>query len=165
MLFFLDASSAYSLASIHTQIHAHSTRAHYSHHPCTNRPTTTLRSEDYVFLEITEIHWFPTDFSSDGHVTIPLWHHAWGADAWNWSKRRLFLFQGKNPGAASGSILGIELGRVRSTTGGVHHCATRASATYMLIGTSHASSLLLLYFYWTCISCPRCGSADGFCGW
>ena len=24
----------------------------------------------------------------------------------------------------------------------------------MLIGTSQASSLLLLYFYWTCISCP-----------
>jgi hypothetical protein len=29
--------------------------AHYSHHPCTNKPTTTLRSEDRVLLEITEI--------------------------------------------------------------------------------------------------------------
>jgi hypothetical protein len=34
------------------------THAHYSHHPCTNKPTTTLRSEDRVLLEITEILWF-----------------------------------------------------------------------------------------------------------
>jgi hypothetical protein len=120
--------------------HACSLNTHYSYHLCINKPTTTLRSEDRVLFEIAE----STDFVSDGHVMILLWFHVWETDAWNWSKRRLFLFLGKNPGAAPGSIMGIECNRVRSTTGGVtlHHAHVRLCISCIWFWYSPASGSL-----------------------
>jgi hypothetical protein len=51
--FFLRLLSGYILAeSVHTHTHVHSTHVHYSHHLCTNKPTTTLRSEDHVLVAL-----------------------------------------------------------------------------------------------------------------
>jgi hypothetical protein len=45
----------------------------HTHHTYITRPITTLRLEDRVLGEITEII---KDSVGDGHVTIPLWLHA-----------------------------------------------------------------------------------------
>jgi hypothetical protein len=52
-LCFFDASH---LGHLFIDTHIHSTHAHYSRHLCTNKLKITLRSEDRVCLEITEIH-------------------------------------------------------------------------------------------------------------
>ena len=49
-------------------MHIHTTHAHYSHHPCTNKLIATLRSEDRVLLEITEIHIFRRRRARHDHI-------------------------------------------------------------------------------------------------
>ena len=49
-------SSHLGTAVVSVRIHARPLNTHYSHHPSTNKPTTTLRSKDRVLVEITEIH-------------------------------------------------------------------------------------------------------------
>jgi hypothetical protein len=63
------------------------THACYSHHPCTNKPTSLqLHSNLKTTSFLRSLKSF--DSVDDGHVTILLWlyallWHAWEAEAWN----------------------------------------------------------------------------------
>ena len=53
--FFLSSGYSCSICSYTRTSNQHT---HNSHYPCINKPIATLRSEDRVLLEITEIHRF-----------------------------------------------------------------------------------------------------------
>jgi len=78
-----DACSIYSYTYTHP---SYTGRPHSHHYMCTNRTTTTLKTEDRVLLKITEI---AEDSVGDGRVTFPLCLHVWEA---------AYLFIGANPG-------------------------------------------------------------------
>jgi hypothetical protein len=69
--FFLRLSSAYS-CSICSCTHTRHNPTH-THHTHATRTTTTHRSEDRVLREITGTI---LDSVDDGHLALPLWHHA-----------------------------------------------------------------------------------------
>ena len=77
--FFECLSSGYNY-SICSYTRTPTPHTHHTHHPCTNSPTTTHRSNTVSFLRSPE----SSDSVGDGRVAFPLWLHAREADTWNY---------------------------------------------------------------------------------
>jgi hypothetical protein len=127
-LFFFYVSSGYS-CSICSYTRTLTQHVHTTH-------TTRVQTDLQLHLDLKTASFLrspkSTDFASDGHVTIPLWLHAWEADAWNWSKRRLFLFLGKNPRCS------IRFDSRNRTRVGALHDGRRSPLRYARVRNIHA---------------------------